>query len=247
MVDASLFTLADVADDHIFVDGDRIIIDGFYRDPDAIRRLALAQTQWEPRRHFPGLQAVVAVDTDVLFAGLRRYIDIDGISTQSESAHKAMFSMVTKKDAELAPHQSQSPHADSHSSLAGLVYLNLPDQCRGGTSFYRHRQTGLESQPRTIEGIMAAIGETKMPQDQSGIDALYQRYYAIVHAPTNGPRQYIRESNEHWELISLVEMKYNRAVFYDSQLFHSNYTRDDFFGDTMETRRLTQTLFLIVE
>jgi hypothetical protein len=25
----------------------------------------------------------------------------------------------------------------------GVLYLNLPEQCRGGTGFYRHRKTGL--------------------------------------------------------------------------------------------------------
>jgi hypothetical protein len=247
MVDAQLFALNDFDDDRITIDDNRIIIDDFYRDPEAVRRLALAQTRWEPRRAFPGVQAVVDVDTAPLFDDLRRVIDVARVSPQSESARRAVFSMITKKDAELMPAQSRHPHADGHSHLAGLVYLNLPEQCRGGTSFYRHRKTGLEHQPRDVEGLLEALGEPARPVDAAEEEALWQRLFAELFPPLPGPTQYIRESTAEWELTRLVEMRYNRAVFYDSNDFHSNYTRDDWFGDTPATRRLTQTLFLMVE
>lgn len=246
-VDPSLFALADISDEQITLEPDRIIIDGFYRHPERVRQLALAQHEWAPRRWFPGLQASVAVDTRELFAGLSQWIDVPGFSAASETAGRAMFSMITKKDAELDPMQSRQPHNDGHSDLAGLVYLNLPEQCHGGTSFYRHRQTGLECCPKTTAEVMAVLGEPKSPTSDEEAAALWQRLYDRLYQQQPGPIEYVRESTDSWELTRLVEMKYNRAVFYDSQLFHSNYTRDDFFGDTPETRRLTQTLFLLID
>jgi hypothetical protein len=246
MACSKLFALNELDDERISVDDNRIIVDDFYVSPDAIRRLALAQPSWGPRRFFPGLQAVVSVDTGPLFEQLRRIVDVASLSPASETAHKAVFSMITKKDAELEPRQSRNPHADGHSHLAGLVYLNLPEQCHGGTSFYRHRKTGLEHQPRDLQGLMAAMGVTTPPVDATAVDALWERFFDELFPTEPGAPQYIRESTERWELTELVEMRWNRAVFYDSNLFHSNYTRDDWFGDTPETRRLTQTLFLDV-
>jgi hypothetical protein len=247
VVGPELFELADLSDEQITLEPDRIIIDGFYRHPERIRALALAQRRWEPRRLFPGLQAVVPVDTRPLFAGLSQWIDVPGFSAASETAGRAVFSMITKKDAELAPLQSRQAHNDDHSHLAGLVYLNLPGQCRGGTSFYRHRKTGLDACPKTLPEVMAALGEPTPPANEAETRALWDRLYGTLYELQPGPTQYIRESTDVWELTRLVEMKHNRAVFYDSQLFHSNYTRDDFFGDTLETRRLTQTLFLLID
>jgi hypothetical protein len=33
-----------------------------------------------------------------------------------------------------------SIHVDGQSYWSGIVYLTLPERCRGGTEFYRHRE-----------------------------------------------------------------------------------------------------------
>jgi hypothetical protein len=45
-----------------------------------------------------------------------------------------------------------------------------------------------------------------------------------------------------WEVISEIEMVYNRLVMYPGQLFHA--VTPVFFGDTVENARLTQNVFI---
>ena len=40
-----------------------------------------------------------------------------------------------------------------------------------------------------------------------------------------------------------LPMKFNRLVVYDSNLFHTPHFHEDCFGETLETRRLTQNLY----
>jgi len=54
---------------------------------------------------------------------------------------------------------------------------------------------------------------------------------------------YPTESTAMWELTEVVPMKFNRLVVYDSNLFHTPHFHEDCFGETLETRRLTQNLY----
>lgn len=48
-----------------------------------------------------------------------------------------------------------------------------------------------------------------------------------------------------WEIITEVEMAYNRLVMYPGQLFHA--ITPIFFGDTIDNARLTQNVFIFRE
>ena len=39
---------------------------------------------------------------------------------------------------------------------SGILYLSLPEHCRGGTDFFRHRRTGLDRAPTDLIGAMKA-------------------------------------------------------------------------------------------
>lgn len=214
-------------------------IDGFYVDPDRVRALALAQSNWQRRRSFPGVQSSVRYDTMPMFDKLLERIDIEGVAPDSEASSWVRFSALTTKSENASRLQSQLPHYDHHSHIAGLVYLNPPGQCRGGTAFYRHRQTGLEGWPFDANRVLGDHGIAIAERNPE--KTLHQHLFPPDNPPGRG---LITESNEHWEKIHLVPMRYNRAVFYATRRFHAAYTRDDFFGDTLPTRRLTQTIFL---
>jgi hypothetical protein len=219
------------------------VIDGLYRDPEAVRACALRQTEWTPRRAFPGEQAIVEVDTSRLYARLLEWIEIEDISPESECHGRAVFSTITRKDRDLPPMEWGLPHFDPHSHIAGLAYLNLPAQCRGGTAFYRHRRTGLERWPADDEALAQALDTLGIRAAGLSPTEAANALAAALFKPRSEPG-FIRESTEDWELTALVEMRWNRAVFYETALFHSAYTRDDFFGDRLDTQRLTQTFFL---
>ena len=48
------------------------------------------------------------------------------------------------------------------------------------------------------------------------------------------------ESDKNWEMVDIVPMKFNRLVFYPTDLFHSGYIKKDSF---LHHDRITQTGF----
>ena len=60
------------------------------------------------------------------------------------------------------------------------------------------------------------------------------------------PEGYPTESNSMWELTRVIPMRYNRFLLYNSLLFHTPHFYEERFGETLETRRLTQNLYFNV-
>lgn len=85
-------------------------------------------------------------------------------------------------------------HADpTCAKWAVVLYLNTPEQCRGGTAFWKHKATGLEEVPfgKPVE------------------------FYESLNRDGNDESK--------WDLVGLAGMRWNRAVFYTSEIFHSRY------------------------
>jgi hypothetical protein len=106
-------------------------------------------------------------------------------------------------------------HIDQ-SHWSGILYLSRPEDCQGGTEFYRHLPTGTDHMPFTEQGI-AELG-------YSSFDDL---------------REQILEKDaldrSKWELTMVVPMRFNRLVLTQPQYWH---TSGPSFGDTRETGRL---------
>lgn len=112
------------------------------------------------------------------------------------------------------------PHCPVHSdeicaTHAGILYLNLPEQCRGGTAFWRHKRTRLEMMPE-LNGPLA-IHELKQ-----------------LAADWHDASQ--------WEQTSFSAMKFNRFITYPTRMFHSRWPLDG-FGQSKENGRLIWTVF----
>jgi hypothetical protein len=105
------------------------------------------------------------------------------------------------------------------------VYLNPPHQCSGGTSFWRHRPSGLEVVRTPADGATVRQA-TAMGADEPGL-----------------PTGYLTESNDTWELTQVLPAQYNRFVFYSSYLLHSPLYIEADFGDDLPARRLTQNCY----
>lgn len=109
-------------------------------------------------------------------------------------------------------------HTDDQSVVSVLIYLSdcpphIPSE-QLGTSFYIHRQMKIDR--------LHAITPLKL-QIQRGI--------------------LVRDTKDLncWECYQTVPMKKNRAVIFDSRLFHSPPTIS--FGEDIESSRLTQHFF----
>lgn len=115
-------------------------------------------------------------------------------------------------------------HADSaYSDFAAVLYLNTPEQCRGGTAFWRHKKTGWEWMPTEKE--VRAKGKS----------------------PTRVLAQITEDWNNEsaWEQVALAEMKFNRVAIYPTKRFHSRYPFEA-FGSTPEDGRLIWASFFSV-
>jgi hypothetical protein len=101
--------------------------------------------------------------------------------------------------------EGEMPHSWVHSDdicakYASVLYLNLPEQCQGGTAFWRHRILGIDRLP---------------PKSEVGED-----FYHCMDADW--------KILDLWEQIGVVAMKFNRFITYPTCLFHSRYPHEAF-------------------
>lgn len=202
------------------------IVDGLTEDPHALRDAACAAAFGPAGAHYPGIRAdlppdylpgirdVVALVLDRIF-GLRR----------SARVLDASFSMVTCSPDALTVEQ-RMPHIDATmpGRIAMVHYLSPANP--GGTAFYRHCATGLET-----------IGP-----DQASA------YLAIVgrEVRSNGPppARYPGPGDAQFTQIDAVAAQFNRAIFYRSALLHSGVIDDRYpLSVDPATGRLTVTAF----
>lgn len=204
-----------------------LIADNVYKDPDYVRGLALSLDFHRRAGAYPGYFAFISISTSPLLdlANTLLHDEIgDYLTFTSTYQEDLTFAVVTSHGSELTPGQRR-PHVDDICDYAGLVYLNPPGQCSGGTSFWRHRPTGLE----VVRGPS---------------DAAVMREASALGADEPGlPEGYLTESNETWELTQMLSAEYNRFVCYSSYLLHSPLYIEGDFGTELASRRLTQNCY----
>lgn len=121
------------------------------------------------------------------------------------------------------------PHSWVHSDdicakYASVLYLNTPEQCKGGTAFWRHKQLLMSRLP------------TRQWLKDTGCDdeAFYQqmeRDWKVLDL---------------WEKEMIVPMKWNKFVTYPTCLFHSRYPFEA-FGTGPKDGRLIWICFYDIE
>lgn len=110
--------------------------------------------------------------------------------------------------------KDQVHHDSDTSEFVAILYLNLPEHCSGGTSLFRHKETGADAYPRPHE--IARLGRS----------------------PKREQAKFIKDfqNADAWEMTEVLEMKYNRLVLYPCTWFHSRFPREA-FGTTPEDAR----------
>ena len=216
-----------------------LIIENVYRDPDYVRSLALSLNYHRPAGMYPGYFAFVSISTRPLLELVNRKLDLlSGQLTFTPYYQDDLaFAVIAKRGSELVAAQ-RKPHFDDFCDYAGLVYLNSPEQCAGGTSFWRHRLSGLERASQVNGASLPALLARFGVADEK---SLVKR--VLGEGEPEAATGYPTGSTAMWELTEVVPMKFNRLVVYDSNLFHTPHFHEDRFGETLETRRLTQNLY----
>ena len=189
-----------------------IIVDDFYPNPDEIRKIALSCDYPEitVKRTFPGRNS----SANHIVPGLDRVIshilsEPAVGSTDPNSLHG--FFRITLEGEK----GRFGVHVDATSSQwVGVIYLNTPEQCQGGTSLFRHKGLGLDRTPQNQEEL-EAYGASSIRD--------------LLEKDGNDPSK--------WEHLMMVPMRYNRLVIYRPWMWHAPA---DPFGNSLENGRLMQ-------
>jgi hypothetical protein len=181
-----------------------IVIDNFLSNaPQIVEETAARYPFTPPRTIYPGLRspahsAYSVALYRILNDPIRRVYGFEGEDVVHVDCD---FRMVTSAPEDLQIRQ-RLPHYDlaSPKIIAVLHYLTAGPF--GGTSFYRHRATGIER----VEADQASALEATIAEEL--------KFYT--------PEGYIVGDNPLFERIASVPMRFNRALVYPGMLLHSS-------------------------
>jgi hypothetical protein len=193
-----------------------IIIDDFYSDPDKVRNIALNSSYPKPDDGYtyPGKNSKDVYYPDELHSRFEKILNKKLIPSNPNGYFR--LSLETDEF-------RQDVHVDPVWEFGAVCYLNPPEQSidEGGTSFWIHNKTKMESCPKTND-------EAKIYGYSSEKEAWFTTVYGEGLDRTK------------WTRYLLSPMKYNRIVIFKSDLWHShNYN----FGNSLENGRLVQLFF----
>jgi hypothetical protein len=192
------------------------IIDDFFDDPMEVRRRALSSTYAppDPQQNYPGRMSA----KPILWPSMDRMFSAfvgEPVVSNTEKLH-GFFRITYEHDK-----SGSDIHIDTSNVWAGVLYLTLPEHCRGGTEFYRHKKFGTDHAPLSASDLKA-------------YKAADQREAMTKVFAARG------KDRENWERTLVLPMRFNRLVLFRSFYWH---TAGESFGDTPENARLVQLFF----
>lgn len=195
---------------HLFV------IDDFLRNAETVRAQALSLTYAVGGR-FPGLNSVQKLRIEGLDEVISSLVREPVRAPWSDDfSHGSCRVALASDDKPARIHIDQS-------HWSGILYLSRPEDCQGGTEFFRHKRTGTDRVPMDPESLRK-IGYSSYKELQEDIldkDAL---------------------DRSNWERTMTVPMRFNRLVLLQPHYWH---TAGPGFGDSLENGRLIYLMFFL--
>lgn len=195
-----------------------IIVDDFYNDPDQLVKIALNTMREEdsPTGGYAGVMTTEAFLGEQQRDMFQKLTLEPSINSSTNANGRLRFTR-TNDTFKFHIHYD----VDMQTKWAGVVYLSKDHPTTDGTSFWRHLRTGLEVAPNTVEGFAKygwkSFNDLKVFLETEGLDESL------------------------WEKTFTIPYKYNRLVLFRPWLLHSPGPA---FGDTLESSRIVQTIFL---
>ena len=191
-----------------------IIVDDFLDNAHALREAALRLTYPPQEGMFPGRNSVERINIDGLARQASQLVGEPLEGMPPPQAHG-------KSRITLAQDQGKAKvHVDA-AHWSGILYLSKPEDCRGGTEFFRHLPTNTDHAPYD-DREAAALG------------------YASAKAMTTKVLESDSTDDTKWEMTMRVPMRFNRLILLRPWLWH---TAGENFGDTLENGRLVYLMF----
>jgi hypothetical protein len=206
-----------------------IVIEDAWSDPQSLVEAAAARTDYSVRSlYYPGVRSSAPPDYAHAITRQVRDIILSTFAVRDPlTITDSTFSLVATPAEKLVAFQ-RVPHFDSPDAnrLALLHYLCGPEY--GGTSFYRHRATGIESV--TEQNREAYIRAVNAEAKSGGMP----------------PARFIDEDTAMFERIARYDCTFNRVLIYQGRILHSVNTPRTFVP-TADPRsgRLTVNTFLL--
>ena len=196
-----------------------LIIDDFLKDPWSARRAALA-LEYDPAKqygNFPGLNSAAPLEPAAIDNAVSQLL---GLSLGPAPGTQHGACRLTRK----GERGKSGVHIDP-AAYSGILYLSRPEDCArpdaGGTDFFRHRRTELESVPQDPARVAA-----------SGYADINSLIEDVVNKDTTLPSK--------WERTLRVPARFNRLLLFSPWQFHNAAPG---FGRTAEDARLVMLLF----
>tara|TARA_B100001109_G_scaffold64059_1_gene52383 strand:+ start:40 stop:852 length:813 start_codon:yes stop_codon:yes gene_type:complete len=224
-----------------------VVIDNFYKDPDAVRQLCLDSN----KRDDPGLLSYLP--------GKRTYIETTAVKHkikhifddlcfdpeiwgggywqnkewyEREWGRSAFMCNVINDETLKAKPDGIIPHQDKYdlsmpplfTQFGAVIYLNTPEECAGGTNLW------------SFDGQMSLPfkGPTGIEAPAYGTDIMSkEEIFEHIHWELN--------TSDRWKVEHKFEMVYNRLALYESKVLHSQNVELGMFTDY---DRINQVLFM---
>jgi hypothetical protein len=192
------------------------IIDDFLRNAEEVRAQAIS-LKYAVGGRYPGLNSVEKLRID----GLEQVIS-NIVREPVRAPWTNDFSHGSCRVALAADDRPARIHIDQ-SHWSGILYLSRPEDCRGGTEFFRHIRTNTDRLPMDPDSLQK-VGYSSYDQLKEDIldrDAL---------------------DRSKWEHTMTVPMRFNRLVLLQPHYWH---TAGPGFGDSLENGRLIYVMFFL--
>jgi hypothetical protein len=193
-----------------------IVVDDFlgHRDAQELRKAALGLTYPEQQGAFPGRNSLERIDMEELAPAVSRLVS-EPVKPISPLQSHGKFRITLAADEGKA-----KVHIDQ-AYWSGILYLSRPEDCQGGTEFFRHLPTATDRAPYNDEELAAM-----------GFSSYQQMHQEIIEKDSL--------DDSKWEMTMRVPMRFNRLVLLRPWLWH---TAGPAFGDRIENGRLVYLMF----
>jgi hypothetical protein len=193
-----------------------IVIDDFLPNAQELRERAL-KLNYSVEGRYPGLNSAEKINIPGLDEAVSRFVwEPVRAPWTADFSHGSCRLALAKDDRPGRIHIDQS-------HWSGILYLSRPEDCHGGTEFFRHRPTGTDHLPLTKEAL-----------NEAGYSSYEELRAEILDKDAL--------DRSKWELTMTVPMRFNRLVLLQPQYWH---TSGEAFGDSIENGRLVYLMFFL--
>lgn len=191
-----------------------IVVDDFLDNAEAMRAAALQLTYPDQQGAFPGRNSLERINLQGLEQQVSQIVGERLTPLPPPQSHAKCRITLAQDEGRARVHIDQG-------YWSGILYLSRPEDCQGGTNFFRHIPTNSD----------------RAPEDGSALARMGFSSYEDMH------REIIEKDSldqTKWERTMEVPMRFNRLVLLRPWLWH---TAGPGFGETIEDGRLVYLMF----